>query len=154
MRTLYITAFIMVFTTLLIPAGKAISSDNMDVDVEELRKQMSNKSLQDLVFSCRNATASLLILKDSEQYHRDVFDAAYQLTNVVARRRPKSLEDIKWFEQRLPFCPFRVDSGSMHLINYKASGLGFVVIEGRIYKHGINPEADSIIGGKVLKFRI
>jgi len=144
---------ILLWKVFLAQAEGAEVEDSIENAVEELRAAMIQKSLHKLVSSCESATASLLISKDPEQYQRDVFDVAYQVTNVISRRKPKSTDDIKWFEQKLPFCPFRLKSGAVEVISYKASGLGFVVIEGRINKQGINTEDHSIIGGKVLRFR-
>jgi len=144
---------ILLWKVLLAQAEGAEVEDSIESAIEELRAAMVQKSLQKLISSCENATASLLISKDPEQYQRDVFDVAYQVTNVISRRKPKSTDDIKWFEQKLPFCPFRLKSGAVEVISYKACGLGFVVLEGRVYKHGINTEDHSIIGGKVLRFR-
>ena len=144
---------ILLWKVFLAQAEGAEVGDSIENAVEELRAAMVQKSLNKLVSSCENATASLLISKDPEQYQRDVFDVAYQVTNVISRRKPRSTDDIKWFEQRLPFCPFRLKSGAVEVISYRASGLGFVVIEGKINKQGINTEDNSIIGGKVLRFR-
>lgn len=157
MRTLRIVIILSIIAIILLKvflakAEGAEVADPIESAVEELRMAMVQKSLQKLVSSCENATASLLITKDPEQYQRDVFDVAYQVTNVISRRKPKSTDDIRWFEQKLPFCPFRMKSGAVEVISYKACGLGFLVIEGRMYKQGINTEENSIIGGKVLRF--
>ncbi|MBD3183115.1 hypothetical protein GF312_12545 [Candidatus Poribacteria bacterium] len=155
MRIIFTAALITImFVSSNVNAETINTPESMRINVEKLREQVIQESLIKLVTSCESATASLFITQDPIMYQRDVFDATYQITNVVARRRPKTTDDMRWFEQRLPFCPFRLNSDVIEVVDYKASGLGFVVIEGRIYKHGVNPAENSIISGKMLKFQI
>lgn len=154
MKTAYITiTTVMIFITCLAQAESLETAESIESAVEELRAEMIERSLRKLVSSCENATASLLISKDPEQYHRYVFDVAYEITNVVSRRKPKSTDDMEWFEQKLPFSPFRLKSGSVEVIRYKAWGMGFVILEGRIYKNGIHLSTHSMIRDKMLRFR-
>ena len=145
---------ITVFATGFAAASNVSSEEIMEDAVEKLRAEVTDMELQKLTTSCESATASLFITQDAQRYQRDVFDAVYRVTNVVARHRPRSTADIRWFEQRLPFCPFRIRSDRVEVLNYKPSGLGFVVIEGKIYKNGVNPDNQSIIAGKLLKFQM
>lgn len=148
------TAVVFLFVSCLAQAQTTEEGKSIEKAVEQLRDEMVQKSLEKLITSCKSATVSLLISQDPEQYQNDVFDAVYQVTNVVSRRRPRTTADLKWFQDKLPFCPFRLESGQVKVVDYKASGLGFVVIEGRIYRQGISPDAASIINGKVLRFRL
>ena len=155
-KTTCITTAVVVFllVSCLAQAQKTEEGKSIEKAVEQLRDEMVQKSLQKLIASCESATASLLISQDPEQYENDVFDAVYQVTNVVSRRRPKTIADLEWFQDKLPFCPFRLESGQVKVVDYKAPGLGFVVIEGRIYRQGISPDAASILNGKALRFRL
>lgn len=154
-KIIHITAAI-VFALMSYTAQAETTAEVKSIEkaVERLRDEMVQKSLEKLITSCKSATASLLISQDPEQYQNDVFDAVYQVTNVVSRRRPRTTADLEWFQDKLPFCPFRLESGQVKVVDYKASGLGFVVIEGRIYRQGISPDAVSIINGKALRFRL
>lgn len=153
-NTISITAAVVfLFVSCLAQAQTTEAGKSIEKAVEQLRNEMVQKSLEKLITSCESATASLLISQDPEQYQDDVFDAVYQVTNVVSRRRPKTTADLEWFQDKLPFCPFRLESGQVKVVDYKASGLGFVVIEGRVYRYGISPDDASIINGKVLRFQ-
>ena len=154
-KVIYITAtVVLALMSCLAQAQATEAGKSIEKAVERLRDEMVQKSLEMLIASCESATASLLILQNPEQYQNDVFDAVYQVTNVVSRRRPKTTADLEWFQDKLPFCPFRLELGQVKVVDYKASGLGFVVIEGRVYRYGISPDAASIINGKVLRFRL